>query len=283
MRTCFALVGFLVCLAGCGDGPTQGAAARGAGTSPAPVAQAPTVRVGRWTSEYVCLTLFENGDFELSAQAEHRKYLVMGRAVQTGDALELHTERIWKARYVGACRQISESGTFVDEHEVLGGTFSPDTITAIRLSTNDEGGVRLCVDECVDLTPGEPVFGARWRIAGLVSPQRPERAFEVGEVIELRLQSSGHIWVATTATSFAMVRSNVTFVPDGPDRFRVSVEPSRFPESDPAPLLFGQPLVIGQTRSLLVTRLPGQRISVCEGEVCSTLERQFSSSEFVFY
>ncbi|MFK7998170.1 MAG: hypothetical protein AB8H86_01190 [Polyangiales bacterium] len=68
-----------------------------------------------------------------------------------------------------------------------------------------------------------------------------------------------------------------------PTVFRVSVEPTRLPESDTPPLLFGQPLVVGQARVLLVARLPGQRISVCEGEACSTLERQFSPSLYDFY
>lgn len=250
----------------------------------------PAALIGWWRSGDVCLELFANGDFELSDIGDLPKVMVMGTAsVTAGDAgsftLQLTTARIWKGRYVSACRKHHETGDFIESRDMLGVVFAPGRSSTLRLRRVSDTQVELCGERCATLTRDTPTLVARWRRAQLVYPDQPERKWQAGDLLELDLDRNlGHVWAGAADGKFATVYARVTIEHTGPDRFTVTLQPQAPGPGDvvdPPPSALGLPLAAGVKQALQVRRLAGERIEVCAAaDRCATLERQFDAYHY---
>jgi hypothetical protein len=269
----------LTALAGCDESAPEAEAI----TTPQPIenppaAEPPPPRLalpyGRWTSETVCLELYETGDIEVVFRGgPGPKTLVMGsyEARQEGGsfALVVRVGRIWNTRFSSRCRRVHRFGEFVEEHRSDGLSFRAGEQTELDVTTREDGDLQLCqAGECVRLTPEDPVLSGTWRMPDFENPSRPPRALIPGEVVELDLGRSPHVWLADSATSFTRHDASFerTAVRHGEFRIAISSE-------EALPRALGSPLTARRIRE--------QRLDVCTGEGrCNTLERQFSGSEY---
>lgn len=254
---------------GCGAPPEQAPLAASGEEAvltdvPKPVSLVP---FGRWKSDELCLSLFANGDFEVSMQRPRGpKQLVMGRAEAQpaehgGIALKLSVTRIWKGRYMGACRKVHQTGGWMESIDILGINAVPGADAELTLNQKSDSELELCGSRCVTLTRDEPHLGATWRKVGLNSPRQPATPYRSGELLELKLaNASSHLWLATGSADFSPVYGEATVRSLGGDRFEVVFNGGKSESS----------------RTLTATRLSEHRLDVCEGtEPCATLERQF--------
>lgn len=275
----------LVGLVGCEEALSPASSVAVPGSEAAPVERATRI-TGRWTSETVCVAFFANGEFELITQPMGRKTLVMGRAEHLGgDEYRLSTHRIWRPRYSSPCRRSHHLGEFVESHAALGGNFAPDTTLSTRISLGPAGALRFCIEECVDLTRDDPVFGAIWRTEGLDVPDRPSRPLVPGEILRLDVRERGSLWIATGPESFATVNALMSFESVEPDFFRLSIEPGRVDArsgTEPS-IVLGRTFDANRAFELRVERLTGQRLNVCAGSECTILNRRFQSSSYDLY
>lgn len=249
----------------------------------APAPADPASLVGWWRGDQVCIELFANGDFEVSAMGRDPKVMAMGAAKVTANAdgfeLRLTTARIWKGRFTGPCRKVHELGGWVESEDVLGVEFKPGAESVLTLKRSGDAQIDLCGQRCATLTRATPHLGARWRRADLTFPDRPERPWQAGELLELALGNSAHVWTGFAGGKFGAVygRSEVAHV--SPDRFTVTFTPGRtadVPAGTTASAL-GLQFTIGATQTLNVRRLAGERLEVCAADRCATLERQFDA------
>jgi hypothetical protein len=263
--------------------PTPAAAPLGTEAAKAPAVTPPLN--GRWTSEGLCLQLFDNGDFELSIMDPGApKVMVLGQAKLTQHeafaTAELTVERIWRARYLGPCRRIHETGRWSESESALGRTFTPGSATKVRITRTGDDAIELCAEACVTLKRATPELVASWRVEGLESPRQPGASWKVGELLELRIDgASSHVWVGGRDNAFATVQGATIVTSTGPDTFDLTFTPGRLEDAMPPELLAG-PLKTGEARSFTLRRLPHERLEVCASEACVTLERRFDPSAY---
>lgn len=242
---------------------------------------------GWWRSASVCLEIFDNGDFELSDPGDQPKVMIMGKATVTADGseavkLELATARIWKGRFTGPCRKVHELGGWIDARELLGKTFKKGEVSMLTLRRIDATQVELCGERCATLKRDTPVLGARWRRAGMEYPDRPERPWGAGDLLEVSIDQEGlgHVWAGAADGKRATVYGRVKARYVDADRFILSVTAERYAdavERGEPPVALGVSFPVGETRELAARRLAGEAIEVCAGERCVTLERQFDA------
>jgi hypothetical protein len=255
-------------------------------TPPPPAPNDPAGLVGWWRGDEVCLELFANGDFELSSMHAEPKRMAMGAATitPTGDGFELKlaTARIWKARFTGPCRKVHEYGDWTDSHGFLGVPFKPGETVTLKLRRLGDDKVELCSERCTTLTRSTPHLGARWRRASLPYPDRADPPIEPGDLLELKLDQGNlaHLWAGLPDRKHATVygKSSVEYV--SPDRFNVTFTAEWFADlpEGVTPEALGYTFATGDRRSFTARRLAGERLEVCAGERCVTLERQFDGS-----
>lgn len=262
---------------------------------PAPVAAPATPDVsppdptapllGWWRSDHVCLELFANGDFELSLPQHDPKMVAYGAATlaPTGDVVELRlaTARIWRGRFTGPCRKVHELGRWADELQALDAVFKPGETTTLKLKRVGDAQIELCGPTCETLTRATPDLVARWRRAQLTFPDRPEAPFAPGDLLELRLDdNSAHLWAGLPGGAIATAYGTTAARFVGPDRFAVTFTVTSFadlPAGAPFTAL-GMTFGAGESRTLDVRRLAGERIEVCTAPGrCATLEREFDA------
>jgi len=244
----------------------------------------PITPYGRWRSDELCLELFENGDFEISlTRGRGPKQLVMGRArsraAEDGAiALDLSVTRIWKARFLGKCREQHQTGHFAESTRVLDLEVVPEKDFSLTVRPKARDELELCGTRCVTLVRDEPLLGARWR------KNTPPRADYPGELLEIAIdETSSHLWVGTAAEKHSTIYGATAVRSLGADSFEVSftVDPAAGDEPGVLVPLFGSALEAGKTRVLTARRLEKQRLEVCEGrEQCVTLERQFDAFRY---
>lgn len=275
------LLAALVLAAGCDDPtppPSEDIVAEpeppAATPRPAPAAHLPT---GRWTSDGLCLEVFGSGELELSFQARPPKVLVMGVATTEldGETMVARFEvgRIWRARYSTACRTEHHFGQFAEEHGGLGVLFVPGETVALRLTRRGTDELELCAEECVTLTRDERVLRGRWRAADYHRPVEPARPLVPGEVLEFAFGVTAHIWLVATPSTHRSILVDAEVQLGAGDTFAVTLTPREAAEN-----MLGAPIAQGVARAFQVQRQGGQRIEVCSGAHCSTLEREFDSS-----
>jgi hypothetical protein len=252
---------------------------------PPPAPNDPAALVGWWRGDEVCLELFANGDFELSLLHRGPKLMAMGAATITaagdGFELKLSTARIWKTRFTGPCRKIHEYGDWTDAHSFLDVPFKPGDTSTLKLKRLGDDRVELCGERCTTLSRGTPHLGARWRRAGLPYPDRADPPIEPGDLLELKLsQNLAHLWAGLPDRKHATVygKSSVEYV--SPDRFNITFTAEWFADlpQGVTPEALGHKFAEGDRRSFTARRLAGERLELCAGERCTTLERQFDGS-----
>lgn len=252
-------------------------------TPPAPTD--PAALVGWWRGDEVCLELFANGDFELSSMRPEPKRMAMGAATLTpaGDGFELTlaTARIWKTRFTGPCHRVHQYGGWVDSHGFLDVAFNSGETVTLKLRRLGDDQLELCSERCTTLTRATPHLGARWRRPGLPYPDRADPPVEPGDLLELKLDHNlSHLWAGLPGRRHATVygKSAVEYV--SPDMFNVTFTAEWFADlpKDAAPEALGHRFAAGEPRSFTARRLAGERLELCAGERCVTLERQFDGS-----
>lgn len=258
-------------------------------TAPAPRDPAPddpAGLIGWWRGEGLCLELFANGDFELSVLDEP-KVQVIGRAVATpggDDAFELAltSARIWRARFVGPCRKIHETGRWSDSQQALGVTFRVGERASLKLRRLGADQVELCGERCAALRRDTPALSGRWRRAELTYPDRPERPVAPGELLEIAFGPSGHLWAGHAGVPFASAHGAASARFVGPDRFTITIAVERLADLPPGevPSALGAPLAPGAARTFSARRLAEERLEVCDASTCGTLERQFDAYHY---
>lgn len=260
--------------------------ASGPDPAPDPKETAAAALTGRWTSDALCLQLFDNGDFELSLIGEAPKVMAMGRATLTATgpksaAVELAVERIWKARFVGPCRRSHEPGHWAESESALGRALTPGKSTELRITRTSDDAIEVCGEACVTLKRDVPQLVARWRIEGLSDPAAPSATWDRGDLLEIRFDgASSHVWTGEEGTAHAMAYGSTTITSTGADTFDVTFTP-RDVDASASLRLWGAPLRSGEPRSLSARRLPRERLEVCAAaDDCATLERQFDAYHY---
>ncbi|MBA3546985.1 MAG: hypothetical protein H0T76_10920 [Nannocystis sp.] len=243
--------------------------------------------LGWWRGDDVCLELFANGDFEISVQGSGPKVLIFGgaRLTATGPdafALELTVAKIWKGRYVSACRKHHETGEWSEAQEALGVTFTPGNKATLKLRRAGDGAVELCGERCATLRRETPALRGRWRRAGLDDLSQPEPPWAADDLLELKIGSSSHVWSGGEGTQRATTYGAGIAVASGDDRFVVTFTPGSFADvpAGATPTLFGAPLTLMKPRTLNVRRLAGMKLEACDGARCGLLERQFDAFDY---
>jgi hypothetical protein len=222
--------------------------------------------VGWWRSPDVCLQLFANGDFELSVMSETGpKLQAMGAALVTGHGSDyvakLDIQRVWASRYIGVCHKTNISGRWIDKLTALGRDFATKTKAELTIKRIGDTQIEVCATACARLDRAEPKLAGKWRRAKLDDPAHPTITWGVGEVIYLDLASYGaYVWVGTAAKKFDEITGTSTVRYVAPDRFDIELAIDK------------------ATRHFTVTRLTGERLSVCEGTRCGVLDHEFDSS-----
>lgn len=253
-----------------------------------PAPKASELPLGWWRGDNVCLELFANGDFEISVQGSGPKVLIFGGAQVTATgpdafSLELTVAKIWKGRYVSACRKHHETGKWTDAQEALGVTFTPGNKATLKLRRAGDGAVELCGERCETLRRELPALRGRWRRAGLDNLSQPDPPWAPDDLLELELVGDGsHVWAGGEGTQRATAYGAGAVVSSGDDRFVVTFTPSFFADvpAGTIPTLFGAPLTPKKSRILTVRRLAGMKLEACDGARCGVLERQFDAHDY---
>jgi hypothetical protein len=252
---------------------------------PAPSGEANFSAIGRWQGHAVCLALFASGEFELSdlEGGSGPKVTVLGRyrlGETTGDrtALALEVDRIWRARYTGACRRVHEHGRFIDEQSFLGATLRAGSTTTVHLVRAAADRVQLCAEACADLERAEPTLGHQWRADWTPQADDPDR-FRSGDVIVLSLLAPRpHLAVLAADRTLTDCSGTIESRSLGAERFEVTFTPQPNDPRAAALSIMGHGPGPDARWTFLATRRPGGLVDLCIAERCVSLHRDLDPS-----
>ncbi|MFO0595416.1 MAG: hypothetical protein U0228_08935 [Myxococcaceae bacterium] len=224
--------------------------------------------VGWWRSDELCLELFANGDFELSTMpsgAAKQQALGTASLAADGKSVTLRVQRIWAARFVTNCRKANYPGHWVDTQSALGVELKTGQATQLTLKRLGDDRLEVCATSCATLHREAPRLRGAWRRADMDSPTQPKRPWAPGDLLQLELSDTGggsELWIGAADGKFDTVQGTMTVQPLDADRFKVELD---------------------HKRTLQARRLAGEKLELCEGKNCATLERQFDSDHYELF